>query len=77
VASASDLLDASALEVESALWSAVRALNDRASTLETLATDATRIGNGQSSESYATRARETREQAELARRFMIDLGRSR
>lgn len=71
------LLSASADEVKSALWSAVRALNDRAATLETLAADAKHIGSGQSAEGYAHRAREAREQAELARRFMLDLGRSR
>jgi two-component system chemotaxis response regulator CheB len=70
---ARELLHASAAEVESALWSAVRALNDRATTLETLATDAARVGNHQSAETYASRARETRQQAELARRFMLDL----
>jgi hypothetical protein len=69
---ARDLLTASSVDVESALWSAVRALNDRATTLETLA--ARRIGNGQSAETYAVRARETRHQADLARRFMLDLG---
>jgi two-component system, chemotaxis family, protein-glutamate methylesterase/glutaminase len=75
VTTARELLDASAGEVESALWSAVRALNDRAGTLETLATDARTTGSGQSAAIYASRAREVREQAELARRFMLDLGR--
>jgi two-component system, chemotaxis family, protein-glutamate methylesterase/glutaminase len=74
VASASEMLQASAVEVESALWSAVRALHDRATTLETLAQDAKRIGNGQSSETYTKRAQEARQQAELARKFMLDLG---
>jgi two-component system chemotaxis response regulator CheB len=70
------LLAASSAEVEAALWSAVRALGDRATTLETLASDAARIGNGQSAEAYRNRAREARDQAELARRFMLDLGRT-
>jgi two-component system chemotaxis response regulator CheB len=70
---ARELLHASTAEVESALWSAVRALNDRAITLETLATDAARFGNHQSAEGYSSRAREARDQAELARRFMLDL----
>jgi two-component system chemotaxis response regulator CheB len=73
---ARELLRSSASEVESALWSAVRALNDRAITLETLAADSKTTGNHQSAEAYASRARETREQAELARRFMLDLSRS-
>jgi two-component system, chemotaxis family, protein-glutamate methylesterase/glutaminase len=73
VTTASTLLDASAGEVESALWSAVRALNDRAATLETLAGDAKHIGNGQSARAYTDRAQEARQQADLARRFMLDL----
>lgn len=72
---AHDLLRAANVEVETALWSAVRALNDRATTLETLANDAERAGNLQSAESYAGRARETRAQAEVARKFMLDLTR--
>jgi two-component system chemotaxis response regulator CheB len=72
-ASARDLLDASRGEVESALWSAVRALNDRAMTLETLAADADH--SPMLAQSYGERAREVRTQAELARSFMIALGR--
>jgi two-component system chemotaxis response regulator CheB len=74
---AGELLEARQAEVEAALWSAVRALNDRASTLETLATDSKRIGNGHSAEAYATRAREARKQADIARTFMLDLNRQR
>jgi two-component system chemotaxis response regulator CheB len=72
---AHDLLGAANVEVEQALWSAVRALNDRASTLETLANDAERTGSLQSAQSYARRARETRAHAEIARKFMLDLTR--
>jgi two-component system chemotaxis response regulator CheB len=72
---ARELLATSAAEVESALWSAIRALNDRAVTLETLAEDARRGANEQNAETYAQRARGAREQAELARSFMIELGR--
>ena len=72
---ARELLDTSAAEVEAALWSAVRALNDRAMTLEALAADAERGGSGQSAETYALRARETRAQVEVARQFMLDLSR--
>jgi hypothetical protein len=39
-------------EVEAALWSAIRALNDRATTFETLAKDAARISNDQSAALY-------------------------
>lgn len=70
VATARDLLDASSDEVERALWSAVRALNDRAMTLETLAADAV---HSALAETYAERAREARAQAELARAFMLSL----
>jgi two-component system chemotaxis response regulator CheB len=77
VTTASELLGASALEVESALWSAVRALNDRATTLQTLAEDAKRIGNGQSSETYASRANEAHQQADVVRKFMADLTRAK
>jgi two-component system, chemotaxis family, protein-glutamate methylesterase/glutaminase len=73
VTSARELLDGNAEQLEEALWSAVRALNERASTLEVLATDAERIGNGLASEGYVTRAREARQHADLARQFMIDL----
>ena len=74
---AAQLLTATDAQVERALWSAVRALNDRASTLETLASDAERIGNVQSAATYASRARESRQEAELARTFMLSLGRHR
>ncbi|MEJ7601584.1 MAG: chemotaxis protein CheB [Kofleriaceae bacterium] len=74
---AADMLAASNTQVEAALWSAVRALNDRAGTLETLASDAERIGNVQSGSSYASRARDARREAELAREFMLSLGRPR
>lgn len=77
VATARDLLEQNTNEIEAALWSAVRALNDRAITLEELATDSQRIGRGTSAEHYGERAREARRQAELARQFVTDLGRTR
>lgn len=77
VASARQLVDDSAAQVEGALWSALRALNDRAHTLEVLAADADKIGNTPSAETYTVRAREARAQAELMRRFMLDLSRTR
>jgi len=73
VTTARQLLDANTNELESALWSAVRALHDRASMLETLAHDAKQIGSGQAAEDYAHRAREARDQSNLARQFMLDL----
>lgn len=62
-------------QIETALWSAVRALSERACTLETLADDAERLGCNQSAESYRARAKEAREQAGVARQFMVDLTR--
>jgi two-component system, chemotaxis family, protein-glutamate methylesterase/glutaminase len=76
-ATARELLRASSHEVESALWSAVRALQDRVTTLETLAADAEQIGNGQSAESFASRAREAHQQLAILRQFMTDAGRPR
>ena len=67
------LLAKGAVEVEAALWSAVRALNERAMTFETLAHDAEKAGNVQAAGTYAQRARESRTQADLARQFMLDL----
>jgi two-component system, chemotaxis family, protein-glutamate methylesterase/glutaminase len=77
VTTASELIAASAIEVETSLWSAVRALNDRAITLETLADDARRVGNRQSADGFAIRAREARKHADVARQFMLDLGRAK
>jgi two-component system chemotaxis response regulator CheB len=77
VTTATELLSARTTEVEAAMWSAVRALNDRATTLETLAEDAQRIGNGQCAESFTARARQARKHAEVARQFMLDLGRAK
>lgn len=72
---ATDFLESNADQVESALWSAVRALLERATTLELLAGDAVETGNQQSAENYALKAREIRQQAELARTFMRELSR--
>lgn len=71
--SARQLIVESEVKVEGALWSAVRALNDRAGTLETLAADAEKLGHQQTAQAYAGRARQTREQAELARVFLVQL----
>jgi two-component system, chemotaxis family, protein-glutamate methylesterase/glutaminase len=73
VTSARTVLMQESMEVEAALWSAVRALNDRASTLETLASDSHRLGRLHVADLYTTRAKEARTQAELARRFVSDV----
>lgn len=68
-----DLLAGESIEVERALWTAVRALHDRASTLEILAADSRRIGNQLAAEQFDQRARETRNQADLAREFLLTI----
>jgi two-component system, chemotaxis family, protein-glutamate methylesterase/glutaminase len=73
VTSARQLLAQESLEVEQALWSAVRALGDRAATLETLAADSQRLGRSQVAQLYTERASEARRQAELARKFITDV----
>jgi two-component system chemotaxis response regulator CheB len=73
VATAREMLAHGDVAVEAALWSAVRALNERAMTLETLSRDCESTGNGQAAKSYHDRASEARKQADLARQFMLDL----
>jgi len=73
VVTARELIGRADAEVEAALWSAVRALNERATTLETLARDAEMAGNHQSAKTYELRSREARTQSGLARQFMMDL----
>ena len=73
VNSARELLARESLQVEAALWSAVRALTERAVTLETLAADSDKTGHSGAADLYAQRARETRTQAELARKFLLDV----
>ena len=77
VESARAMLTDGTTQMEAALWSAVRALADRATTLETLAADAYRLGQKLSGDAYSTRATEAREQAELARQFIFDVVRWR
>ncbi len=71
--SAHDILARQSVDIESALWSAVRALGERATTLETLAGDSTRLGRPQIAAIYTERAKDTRAQADLARQFVMDL----
>jgi two-component system chemotaxis response regulator CheB len=72
-ATARDLLRQTDEQIETALWSAVRALRDRAATLEALAEDAQRQDQRLAHELYRERAREAMSQAELARRFLLDM----
>jgi two-component system, chemotaxis family, protein-glutamate methylesterase/glutaminase len=73
VVNADALLDYADEQVESALWSAVRALHERSATWDSLARDAQDGGSTTVAAEYATRSREAREQADLARKFMLDL----
>ncbi|HEY4179563.1 MAG TPA: chemotaxis protein CheB [Kofleriaceae bacterium] len=73
VSAAQDLLAQESLEIESALWSAVRALSDRAITLETLANDSERLGRQRIANTYSDRAREARGHAEAVRKFVLDV----
>ncbi|MBA2540337.1 MAG: chemotaxis protein CheB [Deltaproteobacteria bacterium] len=73
VSSARDVLLHESLATEAALWSAVRALHERAMTLESLAADSDRVGRSQVAEIYAGRAREARSQATLAHKFLTDV----
>jgi two-component system chemotaxis response regulator CheB len=71
--SATTLLDDKGRELEASLWAAVRALEERASTLSKLARDSERLGHAQSARHYEDRSREAHDQAERARRYLIDL----
>jgi len=75
VTSSATLLSLKSVEVERALWSAVRALQERSATLSKLASDARRAGNGLVANDYETRARETSVQADRARHFLLELQR--
>ena len=75
-ASAANLLAAKSIETERALWSAIRALQERAATLTKLASDARRMGTGLAAQEYEVRAREAHEHAERARDFLLQLQRT-
>jgi two-component system chemotaxis response regulator CheB len=62
------LADAQASEVEAALWSAVRALEDRTRLLNRLAEQLDGRGQTRSARSMRRRAQEAQDQAQLVRR---------
>ncbi len=70
-----DVLAAGSQQVETALWTAIRALSDRAVTFDMLAADAKGMGQDHAAEAYTQRATEARRHAEVARAFMLDLTR--
>jgi two-component system chemotaxis response regulator CheB len=60
-------VDAQANEVESALWAAIRALEDRSRLLERLADQVERHGQTRSARSFRHRATSARDQAQTVR----------
>ncbi len=74
VASATRVLREGDAKIEGAMWSAIRALHERAVTYDTLAADSKKAGSAAASEVFTTKAAEAREQVELARAFMARVG---
>jgi two-component system chemotaxis response regulator CheB len=72
VATPHELLVRSNDELERALWFAVRALNDHAIALDALGASARATGAPDAGQ-YEDRARDTRLQAEVARKFVVEL----
>jgi two-component system chemotaxis response regulator CheB len=73
VASARRVLDMGRDQVETALWSAIRALHERSMTYDDLAANATRAGHSELHAMYRTKSELARAQAETARKFMVEL----
>jgi two-component system chemotaxis response regulator CheB len=67
------LLRGQSAEIERSLWTAVRALQSRASTWDSLARDARQRGHELSAVEYEQRAREEHEHAARARDFLLGL----
>ena len=65
------LLDAQALDVEAAMWAAVRALEDRSRLLERMADQFEPRGQGRSARSWREKAQATREQARTVREALM------
>lgn len=70
-----DVLTSGSQQVELALWTAIRALSDRAVTFDLLAADATGMGQLHVADAYTARAKEARDHAAVAREFMMNLKR--
>jgi len=69
---AKSMLDATSEKLETALWTAVRVLDDRTRVLETLARDAESRGDHTAAAERNTEARISRERAELIWNFMFE-----
>jgi two-component system chemotaxis response regulator CheB len=65
------LIDAQAMDVEAAMWAAVRALEDRARLLERMADEFEPRGHSRSSRSFRHKARSAREQAHVVREALM------
>ena len=73
--SADRLLAESRENVEAAMWSAIRALQERVTTYDRLASDALAAGSRGTHELFHDKANEARTQVDLAREFMVRLAR--
>ena len=72
VYSARTLDELQGVEVEDALWGAVRTLEDRAALLRRLSRDAERRGASTSAKDFGRRAEHAARQAQILRRFVLD-----
>ena len=66
------LIDAQAVNIESALWGAIRALEDRGRILERMAGDAERRGMKRSARSFRHRAQAAWEHARVVREALTN-----
>jgi two-component system chemotaxis response regulator CheB len=69
------LVDIQAVDVEAALWTAVRALQDRTVLLDRLSTQMEERGQTRSALGFRQRARDAQEQADLVRRALTQAAR--
>lgn len=73
VASPRAMLIGQSAEVERSLWVAIRALQDRATTLRNLSRDSETRGRMQSAQDFGERADETEKHVQQARSFLVEL----
>jgi two-component system, chemotaxis family, protein-glutamate methylesterase/glutaminase len=66
------LLNAQKHDLEQALWEAVRSMEQQVKLLESLASDERRAGRERTAVMYDSRARESKQHAEVIRRHLID-----
>lgn len=68
-----ELIHATHRQVETSLWTAIRALHERAQTYESLAEDAVQAGDDRLRLLYLSKATIARVHVETARKFMVEL----